>query len=158
MGFVFIPLCNCFCCWIFYVVSVDGHLYNWGRGFSGSPDFHFPQFSSSSLLFTRAALGWNHALALTGMYIHFLLIISPFLHISYILNINLWHFKKVMQKFLCLVATTMESLVTLKKGDQQTNYLVRHLFSWEHLIILGIGYHSTCPINRLVNGEVAAIL
>ncbi|KAF5443253.1 hypothetical protein F2P56_035825 [Juglans regia] len=47
-------------------LSVDGHLYNWGRGFSGSPDSHFPQFSSSSFMFTRAALGWNHALALTG--------------------------------------------------------------------------------------------
>ncbi|KAF5443254.1 hypothetical protein F2P56_035825 [Juglans regia] len=48
------------------LLEVDGHLYNWGRGFSGSPDSHFPQFSSSSFMFTRAALGWNHALALTG--------------------------------------------------------------------------------------------
>ncbi|KAB1220734.1 Ultraviolet-B receptor UVR8 [Morella rubra] len=46
-------------------LSFDGHLYTWGRGFGGTPDTHFPQCSSSSFLFTRAALGWNHALALT---------------------------------------------------------------------------------------------
>ncbi|XP_062177431.1 ultraviolet-B receptor UVR8-like [Alnus glutinosa] len=47
-------------------LSVDGHLYTWGRGFSGSADAHFPQRLLSSFLFTRAALGWNHALALTS--------------------------------------------------------------------------------------------
>ncbi|XP_059447444.1 ultraviolet-B receptor UVR8-like isoform X2 [Corylus avellana] len=47
-------------------LSVDGHLYTWGRGFSGTPDAHFPQCLLSSFLFTRAALGWNHALALTN--------------------------------------------------------------------------------------------
>ncbi|XP_062160623.1 ultraviolet-B receptor UVR8 isoform X1 [Alnus glutinosa] len=47
-------------------LSVDGHLYTWGRGFSGTPDAHFPQCLLSSFLFTSAALGWNHALALTS--------------------------------------------------------------------------------------------
>ncbi|KAF7809182.1 ultraviolet-B receptor UVR8 isoform X1 [Senna tora] len=47
-------------------VSVDGHLYTWGRGFKGCSDAHSPQLLNSSLSFTKATLGWNHALALTG--------------------------------------------------------------------------------------------
>ncbi|KAK4598379.1 hypothetical protein RGQ29_015733 [Quercus rubra] len=47
-------------------LSVDGCLYTWGRGFSGTPDVQFPQGLPSSLRFTVVAVGWNHALALTG--------------------------------------------------------------------------------------------
>ena len=53
------------------LASVDGCLYTWGRGFSGTPDVQFPQGLPSSLWFTVVAVGWNHALALTGKYIHF---------------------------------------------------------------------------------------
>ena len=53
------------------LASVDGCLYTWGRGFSGTPDVQFPQVLPSSLRFTIVAVGWNHALALTGKYIHF---------------------------------------------------------------------------------------
>ncbi|XP_019433360.1 PREDICTED: ultraviolet-B receptor UVR8 [Lupinus angustifolius] len=47
-------------------LSVDGHLYTWGRGFKGFEDVHSPQCLNSSLNFSKATLGWNHALALTG--------------------------------------------------------------------------------------------
>ncbi|XP_061351951.1 ultraviolet-B receptor UVR8-like [Gastrolobium bilobum] len=47
-------------------VSVDGHLYTWGRGFKGFEDAHFPQCLNTTLNFTKATLGWNHALAMTG--------------------------------------------------------------------------------------------
>ncbi|KAF1863888.1 hypothetical protein Lal_00031014 [Lupinus albus] len=47
-------------------LSVDGHLYTWGRGFKGFEDVHSPQRLKSSLNFSKATLGWNHALALTG--------------------------------------------------------------------------------------------
>ncbi|CAL5428890.1 unnamed protein product [Camellia sinensis] len=47
-------------------LSADGHLYTWGRGFNGSSDAYTPQCLSSSLSFIQAALGWNHALLLTG--------------------------------------------------------------------------------------------
>uniref|UniRef100_A0A2N9EBJ2 Regulator of chromosome condensation 1/beta-lactamase-inhibitor protein II n=1 Tax=Fagus sylvatica TaxID=28930 RepID=A0A2N9EBJ2_FAGSY len=47
-------------------LSVDGCLYTWGRGFSGTPDAQFPQCLPSSMRFTTVAVGWNHALALTG--------------------------------------------------------------------------------------------
>ncbi|KAI9111739.1 hypothetical protein K1719_017429 [Acacia pycnantha] len=47
-------------------ISVDGHLHMWGRGFKGVADSHYPQRLISSLRFSKATLGWNHALALTG--------------------------------------------------------------------------------------------
>ncbi|CAK7336849.1 unnamed protein product [Dovyalis caffra] len=47
-------------------ISADGHLYTWGRGFTGASDANFPQLSLSSLRCTEAALGWNHILLLTG--------------------------------------------------------------------------------------------
>lgn len=47
-------------------ISADGHLYTWGRGFAGASDANFPQLSLSSLWCTKAALGWNHGLLLTG--------------------------------------------------------------------------------------------
>ncbi|KAG6746250.1 hypothetical protein POTOM_050781 [Populus tomentosa] len=47
-------------------ISADGHLYTWGRGFAGASDANFPQLSLSSLRCTKAALGWNHGLLLTG--------------------------------------------------------------------------------------------
>ncbi|XP_054809161.1 ultraviolet-B receptor UVR8 [Prosopis cineraria] len=47
-------------------ISFGGHLYMWGRGFKGVADAHSPQRINSSLRFAKAALGWNHALALTG--------------------------------------------------------------------------------------------
>ncbi|KAJ1386020.1 Regulator of chromosome condensation, RCC1 [Sesbania bispinosa] len=48
-------------------VSVDGHLYTWGRGFKGFEDSHFPQCLNSTLNFTKATLGWNHALAMNDV-------------------------------------------------------------------------------------------
>ncbi|CAK8536834.1 unnamed protein product [Lathyrus sativus] len=47
-------------------LSVDGNLYTWGRGFKGFEDSHLPQCLNSTLKFTKATLGWNHALAMTG--------------------------------------------------------------------------------------------
>ncbi|KAK3022911.1 hypothetical protein RJ639_046455, partial [Escallonia herrerae] len=44
----------------------DGHLYIWGRGFGSTTDVYCPHRASVSLTFTQAALGWNHALLLTG--------------------------------------------------------------------------------------------
>ncbi|XP_015575281.1 ultraviolet-B receptor UVR8 [Ricinus communis] len=46
-------------------LSVDGHLYTWGRGFPGTSDVFTPRHLVSSLQFIKVALGWNHALALT---------------------------------------------------------------------------------------------
>jgi hypothetical protein len=54
------------------VVSVDGNLYTWGRGFKGFEDSHLPQCLNSTLKFTKATLGWNHALAMTGIYRHYI--------------------------------------------------------------------------------------
>ncbi|XP_011031760.1 PREDICTED: uncharacterized protein LOC105130790 isoform X1 [Populus euphratica] len=48
------------------IVAGNGHLYNWGRGFAGASDANFPQLSLSSLGCTKAALGWNHCLLLSG--------------------------------------------------------------------------------------------
>ncbi|KAK3223124.1 hypothetical protein Dsin_010149 [Dipteronia sinensis] len=47
-------------------ISADGHLYTWGKGFNRTPDVHCPWCLPSSSQFTKAALGWNHALLLTG--------------------------------------------------------------------------------------------
>ncbi|XP_027187518.1 ultraviolet-B receptor UVR8 isoform X2 [Cicer arietinum] len=47
-------------------LSVDGHLFTWGRGFKGFEDSHIPQSLNSTLKFTKATLGWNHGLAMTG--------------------------------------------------------------------------------------------
>ncbi|KAI5437629.1 hypothetical protein KIW84_023660, partial [Lathyrus oleraceus] len=47
-------------------LSVDGNLYTWGRGFKGFEDSLLPQCLNSTLKFTKATLGWNHALAMTG--------------------------------------------------------------------------------------------
>ncbi|KAJ7953743.1 ultraviolet-B receptor UVR8 [Quillaja saponaria] len=47
-------------------LTVDGHLYTWGRGYNGLSDAHLPQRLGSSMCFTQATLGWNHGLALTG--------------------------------------------------------------------------------------------
>ncbi|KAK9119442.1 hypothetical protein Scep_017535 [Stephania cephalantha] len=47
------------------VLTVDGHLYTWGRGFNGASDANLPRLLPSRLKFTQVALGWNHALLLT---------------------------------------------------------------------------------------------
>ncbi|XP_038704339.1 ultraviolet-B receptor UVR8 isoform X2 [Tripterygium wilfordii] len=68
------PTRHQFCCTIVLsnsssilsVSSVDGHLYTWGRGFSGTSDTCFPQRVPSAFPFTKVAVGWNHALVLTG--------------------------------------------------------------------------------------------
>nr|GMN70765.1 hypothetical protein TIFTF001_055872 [Ficus carica]GMN70769.1 hypothetical protein TIFTF001_055874 [Ficus carica] len=44
----------------------DGHLYTWGRGFLENSDARCPVHLPTSFRFTNAALGWNHALLLTG--------------------------------------------------------------------------------------------
>jgi len=50
------------------ISSVDGQVYTWGRGFKGFEDAHVPHCLSSSLKFIKVALGWNHALAMSGIY------------------------------------------------------------------------------------------
>ncbi|XP_062084477.1 ultraviolet-B receptor UVR8 isoform X2 [Humulus lupulus] len=47
-------------------LSDDGNFYTWGRGFQGKSDAYYPEHVTTSLYFTKAALGWNHALLLTG--------------------------------------------------------------------------------------------
>ncbi|KAL5553966.1 hypothetical protein UlMin_041367 [Ulmus minor] len=47
-------------------LSADGHFFSWGRGFRGYSDAHCPTHLPTSLNLARAALGWNHALLLTG--------------------------------------------------------------------------------------------
>ncbi|XP_019051441.1 PREDICTED: ultraviolet-B receptor UVR8 isoform X1 [Nelumbo nucifera] len=47
-------------------LSANGQLYTWGRGFGGTSDIHLPQTLPSPLRFSQVALGWNHALLLTG--------------------------------------------------------------------------------------------
>lgn len=49
------------------ITKANGHLYAWGRGFSGTSDANHPQCVPSSLRFTQATFGWNHALLLSGM-------------------------------------------------------------------------------------------
>ncbi|KAK9052131.1 hypothetical protein SSX86_028759 [Deinandra increscens subsp. villosa] len=46
-------------------LSSDGHLYTWGRGFSGTPDVCCPNRVISHFSFKQVALGWNHAMGLT---------------------------------------------------------------------------------------------
>ncbi|PHT34011.1 hypothetical protein CQW23_25811 [Capsicum baccatum] len=46
--------------------SLDGHLYVWGRSFHGAPDVYMPHRVTADLVFSQVALGWNHALVLTG--------------------------------------------------------------------------------------------
>ncbi|XP_076948220.1 ultraviolet-B receptor UVR8-like [Bidens hawaiensis] len=46
-------------------LSSHGDLYNWGRGFGGTPDVCCPDRVISHLTFKQVALGWNHALVLT---------------------------------------------------------------------------------------------
>ncbi|XP_059316696.1 ultraviolet-B receptor UVR8 isoform X1 [Lycium ferocissimum] len=47
-------------------ISVNGHLYVWGRAFCGAPDVYRPRRVTAELYFSQVALGWNHALVLTG--------------------------------------------------------------------------------------------
>ncbi|XVF84811.1 hypothetical protein PTKIN_Ptkin17bG0069500 [Pterospermum kingtungense] len=46
-------------------LSSDGRLYTWGRGFGANSDFLSPQHLPSSLKFSNAVPGWNHALVLS---------------------------------------------------------------------------------------------
>ncbi|KAF3431400.1 hypothetical protein FNV43_RR26131 [Rhamnella rubrinervis] len=47
-------------------LSADGNFYTWGRGFNGTSDAFSPRYIPALLCFTEVALGWNHALLLTG--------------------------------------------------------------------------------------------
>ncbi|XVF02285.1 hypothetical protein REPUB_Repub04eG0162400 [Reevesia pubescens] len=47
-------------------LSADRQLYTWGRGFGAASDFLSPQHLPSSLQLSKAVLGWNHALVLSG--------------------------------------------------------------------------------------------
>ncbi|KAK1362122.1 Ultraviolet-B receptor UVR8 [Heracleum sosnowskyi] len=47
-------------------LSTDGDMYIWGRGFTGSSDICYPQSAISSTSLCQMALGWHHALVLTG--------------------------------------------------------------------------------------------
>ena len=53
------------------IASAEGHLYTWGRGFKSNSDVYSPQHLPSPSSFSKVALGWNHALVLTGINIHF---------------------------------------------------------------------------------------
>ncbi|XP_022733837.1 ultraviolet-B receptor UVR8 isoform X2 [Durio zibethinus] len=46
-------------------LSADGQLYTWGRSFGANSDFLSPQHLPSPLQFSKAVLGWNHALVLS---------------------------------------------------------------------------------------------
>lgn len=66
---------NCFpdCRFLFLPITLaDGHLYTWGRGFGDTLSAQTPQRLPTSFCFTKIALGWNHALVLTGMCIYFM--------------------------------------------------------------------------------------
>lgn len=52
---------------IFTFLLADGHLFTWGRGFVGTQDVCYPNRVISPFSFMQAALGWNHALVLTGI-------------------------------------------------------------------------------------------
>ncbi|XP_042496795.1 ultraviolet-B receptor UVR8 isoform X2 [Macadamia integrifolia] len=54
-------------------LSADGQLYTWGKGFGGTSDAYFPQILASPFKVLQVALGWNHALLLTGEYEVFML-------------------------------------------------------------------------------------
>ncbi|KAL3501323.1 hypothetical protein ACH5RR_035772 [Cinchona calisaya] len=47
-------------------LCAEGRLYTWGRGFNGASDMHVPWSVNTYLSFSHAALGWNHALLLSG--------------------------------------------------------------------------------------------
>lgn len=47
-------------------ISLNGNLYVWGRAFCGAPDVYRPRRVTADLYFSQVALGWNHALVLTG--------------------------------------------------------------------------------------------
>ncbi|KAL8157189.1 ultraviolet-B receptor UVR8 isoform X1 [Apium graveolens] len=46
-------------------LSTDGHMYIWGRGFTGTSDIYYPQCAVSSTSLSQMGLGWHHALVLT---------------------------------------------------------------------------------------------
>lgn len=62
--------------------SANGHLYTWGKGFDNTPDVHCPQCLPSSSQFSKVALGWNHALLLTGIFMFLHSFLELFLTIS----------------------------------------------------------------------------
>lgn len=45
--------------------STDGYMYIWGRGFTGTSDICYPHCAISTSV-SQMALGWHHALVLTG--------------------------------------------------------------------------------------------
>ncbi|XP_009801857.1 ultraviolet-B receptor UVR8 isoform X1 [Nicotiana sylvestris] len=47
-------------------ISLNGHLYIWGRAFCGASDVYRPCRVTADLPLIQVALGWNHALVLTG--------------------------------------------------------------------------------------------
>ena len=53
------------------ITLADGRLFTWGRGFGTNSDAFSPQYLPSPLSFRKVALGWNHALLLTGIDIQF---------------------------------------------------------------------------------------
>ena len=53
------------------VISADGHLYAWGRGFADVTNANSPMCLISSLQFSRVVVGRNHILLLTGVFFLF---------------------------------------------------------------------------------------
>lgn len=51
-----------------FILIVYGELYLWGRAFSGRLNYNLPLKLPTHLKFSQVALGWNHALVLTGMH------------------------------------------------------------------------------------------
>jgi len=70
------------------ISSVDGQVYTWGRGFKGFEDAQVPHCLSSSLKFIKVALGWNHALLMSGIDTTYPtnFMISTFLSITYLIS------------------------------------------------------------------------
>lgn len=62
---------------VWFILQADGRVYTWGRGFPGFSDAHSPVELPSSLQIKQIALGWNHALVLTGTSSHLCIELQP---------------------------------------------------------------------------------
>lgn len=50
-----------------FILIVYGELYLWGRDFNSKINYNLPLKLPTHLKFLQVALGWNHALVLTGI-------------------------------------------------------------------------------------------
>lgn len=112
--------------------SANGQLYTWGRGFGGCSDCHQPQVLPSLLRFSQIALGWNHALLVSGK----LIFVGPLLLYFSIFSFKIlvyslsYHNLPQMVKCMCLVGC----LLLLSKQVERSivlisQFMVSYLFS-----------------------------